>query len=157
MAKPNVYHLSIAKQLLRYLKGTMSLGITYKPTKLGDNYILWSDATWGSEDDRKSFQGYVLIRHRGALSWSATRQKSTSQNSMEAEICAASAARRHAAWMEKLVYDLKETTDIPVLRIDNTAAEELTKTWKSHSKAKHIEIREMFIRNDMVLRDRPDL
>ena len=57
--------------------------------------------------------------------------------------------------MEKLVKDLVEssTTPIntPVLRIDNTAAEELSKTWKSHSKAKHIEIREMFLRNDMVL------
>ena len=38
--------------------------------------------------------------------------------------------------------------------IDNAAAEELAKTWKSHSKAKHIEIKEMFIRDDMVLRNR---
>ena len=34
------------------------------------------------------------------------------------------------------------------------AAEELSKTWKSHSKAKHIKIREMFLRNDIVLWNR---
>ena len=56
--------------------------------------------------------------------------------------------------MEKLTQDLDEIVNIPVLRIDNIAAEELSKTWKSHSKAKHIKIREMFLRNDMVLRNR---
>jgi hypothetical protein len=156
MARPNENHLSIAKQLLRYLKGTITLGIEYKPTLIGYDVILWSDATWGTEDDRKSFQGYVLIRHSGAICWSATRQKSTSQSSMEAEICAGSDAGREAAWMEKLVMDLdeKDLTNIPILRMDNAPAEELSKTWKSHSKAKHIEIRYMFLRNDMVLRNR---
>jgi len=79
-------------------------------------------------------------------------------------------ARRRALW--KLKYALqvrqhdrqygwrnwwliwKKSTIIPTLYIDNTAAEELSKTWKPHSKAKHIEIREMFIRNDTVLRNR---
>ena len=68
MAKPNTNHLSIAKGLLRYLKGTATAGITYKPTQLGDNYTVWSDATWGTEDDRKSFQGYVLVQHKGSIS-----------------------------------------------------------------------------------------
>ena len=77
-----------------------------------------------------------------------------SQSSMEAEICAASEGAREAAWMEKIRDDLDETTNTPILRIDNAAAEELSKTFKSHSKAKHIEIREMFVRNDMVLRKR---
>ena len=38
--------------------------------------------------------------------------------------------------------------------IDNSAAKELAKTWKSHSKAKYIEIKEMFIQDDIVLRNR---
>jgi len=156
MARPNENHLTIAKQLLRYLKGTTTLGIEFRPTSIGYDVILWSDATWGTEDDRKSFQGYILIRHGGAICWSATRQKSTSQSSMEAEICAGSDAGREAAWMEKLVMDLdeKDLTNTPILRMDNAPAEELSKTWKSHSKAKHIEIRYMFLRNDMVLRNR---
>jgi hypothetical protein len=56
MAKPNTNHLSMAKGLLRYFKGTATARITYKPMPdLGDDYIVWSDATWGIEDDRKSF------------------------------------------------------------------------------------------------------
>jgi len=52
------------------------------------------------------------------------------------------------------VKDLNKKINTPILMINNLAAEELLKTWKSHSKAKHIEIREMFIRDDMVLRNR---
>jgi len=55
MAKPNTNHLLIAKGLLRYLKGIATAGITYQPTQLEDDYIVWSDATWGIEDNRKSF------------------------------------------------------------------------------------------------------
>ena len=58
------------------------------------------------------------------------------------------------AWFEKLIKDLDERINTPILMIDNFAAKELAKTWKSHSKAKHIEIKEMFIRDDMVLRNR---
>ena len=50
--------------------------------------------------------------------------------------------------------DLDERTNTPILMIDNAAAEELAKTWKSHSKAKHIKIKEMFIRDNIVLRNR---
>ena len=42
----------------------------------------------------------------------------------------------------------------PILIIDNFAAKELAKTWKSHSKAKHIKIKEMFIRDNIVLRNK---
>ena len=38
--------------------------------------------------------------------------------------------------------------------IDNSAAKELAKTWKSYSKVKHTKIKEMFIQDDIVLRNR---
>ena len=41
-----------------------------------------------------------------------------------------------------------------MLRIDNAPAKELSKTWKSYSKAKYIKIRYMFLGNDIVLRNR---
>ena len=55
MARPNENHLTITKQLLRYLKGTTTLGIEFRPTLIGYDVILWSNATWGTEDNRKSF------------------------------------------------------------------------------------------------------
>jgi phosphoribosylformimino-5-aminoimidazole carboxamide ribonucleotide (ProFAR) isomerase len=73
---------------------------------------------------------------------------------MKAKICVGSKGVRQVAWFKKLVKDLDERTNTPILIIDNAIAEELAKTWKSHSKAKHIKIKEMFIRDDIVLRNR---
>jgi hypothetical protein len=47
---------------------------------------------------------------------------------IKAEICARSEGARQAAWFEKLVKDLNEKTNIPILIIDNAAAKELAKT-----------------------------
>ena len=58
------------------------------------------------------------------------------------------------AWFEKLIKDLDERINTPILIIDNSAAKELAKTWKSYSKAKHIKIKEMFIRDNIILRNR---
>ena len=50
--------------------------------------------------------------------------------------------------------DLDERTNTPILIINNAIAEELAKTWKSHSKAKHIKIKEIFIRDDIILHNK---
>ena len=121
---------------------------------LRDDYIIQSDAIQGIKDNRKSFQGYVLVWYKGFISQTANRQKSTAQSTIEAKICASSKGTRQVAQFEKLVKDLDKRTNTPILIIDNATAEELAKTWKSHSKAKHIKIKEMFIRDDMVLRNR---
>ena len=65
------------KNLLRYLKGTKELGLTYsKPTGLGltdKADLLWGyvDSDWeGCPDSRKSTSGYVLMLNGAAVSWS---------------------------------------------------------------------------------------
>jgi hypothetical protein len=77
---------------------------------------------------------------------------------MEAEIIAANEGAKEAAWLEKLTMDLKEGNPneprIPTLYCDNLGGTDLMKDTKFHNKAKHIEIRYMFIRNDMVERNR---
>jgi hypothetical protein len=55
--------------------------------------------------------------------------------------------------MEKVYKNLdKKSNDIPTLWIDNTTTEELASTYKSHAKTKHIEVREIFIRDDIISR-----
>ncbi|KAI0992749.1 hypothetical protein K3495_g15436 [Podosphaera aphanis] len=131
MSSPNSNHLSMAKHLLRYLKGNRSLGIMYKATNDTKDCSAWTDATWGTEDDRKSFQGQTIIWKGGAVTWSATRQKSTAQSSMEAEIMPASEGAKEIAWMEKIASDIGITLKSPpLLHIDNKSAIELTRTTK---------------------------
>ncbi|RFU23823.1 hypothetical protein B7463_g12518, partial [Scytalidium lignicola] len=153
MASPCVLHLQLAKCMLRYLKGTITVGILYNGTiPEGSNlYTLYSDATWGTEGDRKSFNGWAATRAGGAILWVAQRQKSTALSSMEAEIMAGSEAMKEVAWLEKVNRDLKETYNhLPTLHIDNLGVVELIHHNKYHKKVKHIDIRFNYIRFDMV-------
>ena len=61
-------------------------------------YNVWIDATWGTEEDRISFQGMVVIRYGGAVNWHAQWQRATTLSSMEAEIMAASEGAKEMAW-----------------------------------------------------------
>ena len=89
----------------------------------------------------------------------AQRQKSTAQSLMDLEIIIANKGAKKAAWLEKVIDDLGERERgsdpyIPTLYCDNLGGIDLMKDTKFHNKAKHIEIRYFFIRNDMVQRDR---
>ncbi len=162
MAQPAETHLQYAKQLFRYLNGTRTIGITYSSRlKEGpQTYKLYSDATWGTEDDRISFQGWVVVRYGGAVSWASQRQKSTALSSMEADIMAASKGAKESAWIEKLLVNFQERNVdgteafIPTLYCDNQGAIDLMHNPKFHAKAKHIDLRNMYIRNDMVSKNR---
>ena len=77
------------------------MGIIYKGSSQ-KGYELYSDFTWGTKDDRKSFLGWVVILRSGAVSWAAQKQKSTALSSIDAEIVAANEAAKEAAWLEKL-------------------------------------------------------
>ena len=108
MATPAESHYWLSKQLLRYLNGSRTTGITYPGrqiqlplykltlTSLPTSYSIFTDATWGIEYDLISFQGIAVIRYRGAVIWIAQRQKSIALSSMEAEIMAASEGARTA-------------------------------------------------------------
>ncbi|KAI1000320.1 hypothetical protein K3495_g7878 [Podosphaera aphanis] len=157
MSKPRLSFLNHSKHLLRYLQRTMNFGITYSPRnddprtryKL-NSFDIYTDATWGTEDYRKSFQGYSVVYNGGVISWASQLQKSTALSSMEAEIIAANEGAKEAAWMEKLWHDLHQEKFVPTLWCDNQAAIEFCKdSGKFHSKAKHIEIRYFYVRNDM--------
>ena len=61
MANPSEIHLQAAKRVLRYLKGTVDLGIFYQ--KEGNRELLaYTDSDYaGDVDDKKSTSGYVFL------------------------------------------------------------------------------------------------
>ncbi|ESZ92692.1 polyprotein [Sclerotinia borealis F-4128] len=149
-------YLIYTKHLLQYLIGIANTGLVYsgRLRQLPSEYNAFIDSTWGSEQRIKSTQGVVIIRYGGAVVWSSTKQKSTSQSTMEAEIIAVNEGAKDLAWMEKLVYDLgersREEPFIPILYCDNRSGVDWIKENKFHSKAKHINIRWHYIRDDIV-------
>ena len=80
------------KRILRYLQGTKSLGICFKPGDTLD-FRGYSDADWaGDYADRKSTSGYVFLLMGAPVSWGSKKQSSVSLSTSEAEYIALSLA-----------------------------------------------------------------
>ena len=61
--------LTVVKRILRYLKGTINLGLMYEKT-VDSILIGFSDADWGGDiDNRHSTTGNLFVMSRGAISW----------------------------------------------------------------------------------------
>ena len=85
MHDPREPHLAAFKRILRYLQGTLSLGLTLHrspPIEL----VVYTDADWaGSLDTRRSTSGYAVFLDDNLVSWSSKHQHIVSQSSPEAE------------------------------------------------------------------------
>lgn len=72
-ANPGLQHHGALKRILRYLKGTKTLGITYHESQIAtddDNLFHgYADAAFANADDRKSTTGYVFLAAGGAVTW----------------------------------------------------------------------------------------
>ena len=85
MSKPPKLRMTAAKHLLRYLKGNMSLGLTYRTGCF--RLTGFCDASWGNNPDNgKSPSGYLFMMGGGPPSFTTALQSVTPQSAMEAEL-----------------------------------------------------------------------
>jgi hypothetical protein len=69
---------------------------------------------------------------------------------MESELITASEVSKELAWLEKLWEEVVGTPQKPILYCDNQPTVDIIHNPKHYSKAKHIDIRYFYVRNDMV-------
>jgi len=68
MQSPSDIHFAAAKRVLRYLRGTVQLGIWFRPVEEGA-LLGFVDSDWGGNiDDMKSTTGYALSLGSGVFS-----------------------------------------------------------------------------------------
>ena len=71
METPKESHWLAAKRILRYIKGTLNLGLfhTYGETA---EFVGYSDSDYGGDhDERKNTTGYVFYLRSTAFSWTS--------------------------------------------------------------------------------------
>jgi hypothetical protein len=148
MSKWNFEHYKAAKHLLRYIRGTTDLCLTFDGTG-GERLVLgYADADWGGDlDTRHSTTGYVFKVFGGVVAWKSKRQSTVALSTMEAEYMFPADSAQTVwlrSWLEDIGLGLGKDP-LPILN-DNIDATALAKNPVSHEKAKHIGMRHHFLR-----------
>ena len=103
MHAPRDSHWTLVKRILRYIRGTMSLGLTLTASASTD-LVAYSDANWaGCPDTRRSTSGYCVYLGPSLISWSSKRQPTVSRSSAEAEYRVVANAMSECSWIRQLL------------------------------------------------------
>jgi hypothetical protein len=148
MSNPGEAHWFIAKRTLRYLAGTVSLGLKFsaEPAKV-PLLCGFSDADWaGDVDDRHSTTGYVFFMAGAPISWATKRQPTVALSSMEAEYMAATAACQEAISLRSLLEEIGLPLKALTLFMDNQSAIFQAQNSVVTARSKHIDIKHHFVR-----------
>jgi histone deacetylase 1/2 len=144
---PTTIHWSAVKRILRYIKGTIKLGIKFSKSE-SMLVSAFSDANWARcVDDRRSTGGFVVFLGNNLISWMAKKQPTVSRSSTEAEYKALANATAEMVWVQQLLTELG-VRHPPWARLwcDNLGATYLSDNPIFHARTKHIEIDFHFVR-----------
>ncbi|RVW90299.1 Retrovirus-related Pol polyprotein from transposon RE2 [Vitis vinifera] len=144
---PKDSHLSVVKRILRYLKGTMDIGLWYPK---GDNFELigYSDVDFsGCKVERKSTSDTCHFLGHSLVSLHSKKQNSVALFTAEAEYIAADLCCAQILWMKQTLSDFNLIFEHVPIKCDNTSAINISKNPVQHSRIKHIEIRHHFLRD----------
>jgi hypothetical protein len=149
ISKWNLEHYKAAKHLLRYIRGTTDLCLTFDATG-GQRMVLgYADADWGGDlDTRRSTTGYVFKVFGGVIAWKSKRQSTVALSTMEAEYMSSADCARQAVWLRLWLEDIGlglGSDPLPILN-DNNGAIALAKNPVNHERSKHIGMRHHFLR-----------
>jgi histone deacetylase 1/2 len=145
--QPTTVHWSAVKRILRYLRGTLSVGHEIKRST-STMVSAFSDADWaGCVDDRRSTGGFAVFLGDNLVSWTARKQATVSRSSTEAEYKALANATAEMMWVQKILTELHIPHPTAArLWCDNLGAKYLSANPVFHARTKHIEIDFHFVR-----------
>jgi len=154
MHDPREPHLAALKQILRYVRGTLHLGLLLRPSSSADLQV-YTDADWaGCPDMRKSTSGYAVFLGDNLISWSSKRQTTVSRSSAEAEYRAVPNGVAEATWLRQLLQELHAPLRRATLvYCDNISAVYMSSNPVQHQHTKHIEIDLHFVRERVAIGD----
>ena len=152
MCKPKKIHLKVAKHILRYLCGTIGLGLKYKNVEI--KLEGYTDSDWaGCSLNWKSTTGCCFSLGSAIVSWFSRKQPTVALSSTEAKYMAASMGAREAVWLRKLLFGLfGKKLDSTVIHCDNQSCIKLSANPVFYNRSKRIEtpyhcIRDMVHKN----------
>jgi len=141
VAAPSTSHWESALCVVKYLKGTSSMGLFYK-TNSDFSLEAYSDSDWAScPTSRRSITGYSLLLGGSLISWKSKKQTTISRSSCEAEYRSMASCVCELLWVSYLLHDLGVIFQKPIpFFCDNKAALHIASNPVFHERTKHIDI-----------------
>ncbi|KAL0353420.1 UNVERIFIED_CONTAM: Retrovirus-related Pol polyprotein from transposon RE2 [Sesamum angustifolium] len=124
---PRSSHWDAALHVLRYLKGTSSLGLFFSAQNSLQPTV-YTDASWTScPESRRSITGFCIFLGSSLVSWKTKKQSPVSRSSAEAEYRSMGAAVCELLWLSYHLHALHIPFSTPVpFWCDNQAAIHIT-------------------------------
>ena len=146
MSKPTEYTWSLAKRVLRYVRGTIDYSLVYHGS--GDPIpACWQDASFADGPGRRSRTGFVILMCDAAVAWGSRLQVTVCLSTVEAEYVALCAAAQELKYILQLLEGFGIVIHRPVLvHEDNKGCVFLAMNMSTTNKSKHIDIKYHFIR-----------
>ena len=146
-SNPSTQHTTAIKRVFRYLRATISYGITYS---IQNNHYIsgFCDSDYaGDITTAKSTSGYIFLLAGGPISWKSKLQSIVAQSTTEAEYIAINAASKEAVYIAEILKELGyyKQEKFP-LYTDNNGALLLAHNPVFHERSKHIAVKYHYIR-----------
>ncbi|KAJ0804262.1 putative RNA-directed DNA polymerase [Helianthus annuus] len=150
MHSPRTTHWLALKRIIRYIKGTLSFGLTLSAHS-SPSLVSYTDADWaGCPDTRRSTSGYCIYFGDNLISWSSKRQTTVSRSSAEAEYRGVANVVAEICWLRNLLLELRHPlTRATLVYCDNVSAIYLSGNPVQHQRTKHIELDIHFVREQV--------
>ncbi|UYV65986.1 hypothetical protein LAZ67_3006070 [Cordylochernes scorpioides] len=153
--QPKQMHWTAIKRVVRYLRGTIDLGVKFERGKAG---ILksYTDASWSTTHDGKSYGGYVLKLGEATIDWKSSKQPLVALSTMEAEMIAACESCCQIKWIINLLRELEEwnfTEKPTAIYTDSQSLINWISSPKQSSRCRHINRKYHFLRDCYESRD----
>ncbi|KAK2977646.1 hypothetical protein RJ640_012483 [Escallonia rubra] len=142
----------MVKRILRYVRGTLTLGMRILAHSSLDLYA-FSDSDWaGCRDTRRSTNGFCTFLGSNCITWSAKKQSTVTRSSAEAEYRALASTTAELTWLSFVLRDIGVPQPRPsLLFCDNLAALYMTVNPMFHCHTKHVEIDYHYVREKVAL------
>ena len=157
LSNPGREHWNAVVQILKYLKGSADLQLTYRRQSNNPPTLqAFSDANWANYDvdTRRSQSGAAFLLAGACIAWFSKLQQSLALSTMDSEYYSMGDTSKegisHNTVCAELTFPRSPAKpvqpDTLEIKVDNTSAINLSVNPVFHKRSKHIEIRHHFIR-----------
>lgn len=137
--KPSAEAWVAIKRLLRYLRGTVDVGLRYGGSEALTGY---SDTNWAEGPAGKSTTGVLFILNGGPIHWYSKKQTVVALSTCEAEYVALATATQEAAWLGPHLAEMLgiEKPNPVGIQVDNQGAIALVSKSGWNRRTRHINV-----------------